>query len=555
MTAVPSASAPTLDEQLDTVAYTRRPLPLVTDPNDARYTAPPGSGTAAFGIFLPYQRRWVADEALVKIAEKSRRVGLTWAEAGDDVLIAASQEEAGGQDVFYIGFNKEMALEYIETAAQWARAINQAAAVFEEGVLEDEDKQIQVYRIRFDSGHKIMALSSRPSNLRGKQGIVVLDEAAFHDDPNAVLKAALALLMWGGKVRIISTHLGVDNPFNELILDARSGKAPYAVHTISFEQAVREGLYQRICHKLKRVWSPEAERAWVDEIRRIYRENAAEELDVIPSSSSGAFLSAALVAARMEPAIPLIRLELLPEWMLQAEERRRDAVTRWCEAELAPLLRLGMNPFLATFVGQDVGRSGDLSAIWVLQVQPDMVRRTSCVVELRNVPFSAQEQILWYVCDRVPRFGGAKIDATGIGAQLAENTVLRYGAMVEAVKLNETWYREHMPVFKKALEDGEWVLPKHVDVATDLRAIKLIRGVPKIDDQAAAKGSDGKPRHADTAIAAVMADAASRGEHAAYGGYVGAGRRDSFGVGQDHGALGFDDGAGGSRWRARQRGF
>ena len=33
----------------------------------------------------------------------------------------------------------------------------------------DERSDILAYRIRFASGHKIVALSSRPSNLRGKE--------------------------------------------------------------------------------------------------------------------------------------------------------------------------------------------------------------------------------------------------------------------------------------------------------------------------------------------------------------------------------------------------
>ncbi|MDE8660748.1 hypothetical protein PUL39_030350 [Pseudomonas aeruginosa] len=39
-----------------------------------------------------------------------------------------------------------------------------------------------------------------------------------------LLKAALALTMWGNKVRLISTHNGVDNPFNTYIQDAREGR-------------------------------------------------------------------------------------------------------------------------------------------------------------------------------------------------------------------------------------------------------------------------------------------------------------------------------------------
>ena len=526
-----------------------RPLPHVDDPRDKRYVSSEG---AAPPVLLPYQQRWVADPARVKTAEKSRRIGLTWGEAADDVLIAA-EGGRGGQDVFYMGYNQSMTFEYVETAANWTRAFNAAAKYLDTWLVEEDGRQIQVSRIRYDSGNKIVALSSRPENLRGMQGVLVLDETAFHKNPGAVLKAGLAFLIWGGKVRMISTHLGADNPFNELVTEIRAGKKPYSLHRITFADALRDGLYQRICRKLGEPWSPAGETAWRDEIYAQYGDSASEELDVIPAQGTGAFLPITLLEARMEAGIPLVRLELPSDWTFKSEPQRAAEIALWCEVELRPLLRR-MDPHLATYFGQDVGRSGDLSAIWPLQVQRDMVRRTAFVLELRNVPFSAQEQILWFLCDGVPRFSGAKIDATGIGAQLAENTVLRYGAMVEAVKLNETWYREHVPVFKGALEDGDWVLPRHVDIITDLRAIKLIHGVPKIDDRAASKGSDGKQRHADTAIAAVLADAASRGEHVAYG-YTPAARRSSFDTDEDRGALGFSDGAGGARWRAGQRGY
>ncbi|HDW3010207.1 TPA: hypothetical protein RMA68_005065, partial [Escherichia coli] len=42
-----------------------------------------------YDVLLPYQKRWVADDADLKIAEKSRRTGLTWAEAADAALTAS----------------------------------------------------------------------------------------------------------------------------------------------------------------------------------------------------------------------------------------------------------------------------------------------------------------------------------------------------------------------------------------------------------------------------------------------------------------------------------
>lgn len=74
----------------------------------------------------------------------------------------------------------------------------------EEFLFEDQDdrgnsKHITAYRIRFSSGFQVTALSSRPANIRGLQGIVVIDEAAFHQDVQGVLDAATALLIWGAR--------------------------------------------------------------------------------------------------------------------------------------------------------------------------------------------------------------------------------------------------------------------------------------------------------------------------------------------------------------------
>lgn len=175
-------------------------------------------------VLLGYQRRWIADESPLKIAEKSRRTGITWAEAADGALTAAKAKSSGGTNHFYVGSNKEMAREFIDAAAMWAKAYDLAAADVCEEVLADDDKDILTFVIYFASGFKVQALSSNPSNLRGMQGNVTIDEAAFHERLAEVLKAALALTMWGAKVRLISTHNGTDNLFNELIQDSRAGK-------------------------------------------------------------------------------------------------------------------------------------------------------------------------------------------------------------------------------------------------------------------------------------------------------------------------------------------
>jgi phage FluMu gp28-like protein len=95
---------------------------------------------AATGILLPYQARWVADRSDVKFMEKSRRVGISWAEAADDTLYASEAGSGEKRNVWYIGYTKDMALEFINDCGNWARAYNLAASEMEEYEEIDEEE-------------------------------------------------------------------------------------------------------------------------------------------------------------------------------------------------------------------------------------------------------------------------------------------------------------------------------------------------------------------------------------------------------------------------------
>lgn len=481
-------------------------------------------------VLLGYQREWVADEAQLKVAEKGRRIGLTWAEASDNVLIAAAE---GGSNVFYISATQDMAREYIEACAMWARAYNLVAGEISEGIFADEgkdgaDRHIRTYQITFPgSGHRIVALSSRPANLRGKQGVIVIDEAAFAPDLAGLLKAALAMLMWGDKVRIISTHDGVENRFAQLIHEIRAGKRGKAtVHTISFMRAVADGLYRRVCLRKGLVWTQAAEDAWVADTYAFYGEDSAEELDVVPNQSSGAYLSLALIELRMAAWSPtslpaIVRQRWDDAFAFQSEDSRTRAIDAWLRESVEPLLAQ-LHRDLPHCLGEDFARNQNLSSITVLEEGLDLVRRPMLQVELFNCPFTCQEQIIFFIIDRLPRFRGGALDAGGNGSSLAEKTAQRYGTeMVERVMLTDAFYRDHMPKLKAALEDGTLVdIPRDDQLRDDLRAIRVLGGgsmgaVPKLADgdsgrsaaarAAAAEGGRKIKRHGDFAISLFLA--------------------------------------------------
>lgn len=462
-------------------------------------------------VLLPYQQRWIADTHPVKVCEKSRRIGLSWAEAADSALLAA---QTNGMNVWYIGYNKDMALEFIHDCGNWAKFYGLAAEEVhetEEIFVNGDDKQaILAFVIRFASGFRITALSSRPNNLRGKQGRVILDEAAFHDDLPELLKAAMALLMWGGQVHIISTHDGVDNPFNELINDCRAGKKPYSVHRITFDNAIADGLYQRICLRLGREWTAENQQNWIDEIRASYGEDASEELDCIPKNGGGKWLNRALIESRMSPFTPILRYDQTDEFALLPEHQRAAEVAEWLSGSLKAYLDL-LDNTRHSFVGVDFARNGDRTAIVPFIRESNLNLKTPFILELGNMPFKQQEQISAFILAHLPNLLGAAFDARGNGQSLAEAMQDQFGHdRIQAVMLSENWYRAHTAPFKAALEDGTLDgLPRDENILADLRAFELVRGVPRIPDTRT-KGSDGNKRHGDTGIALLLAYYASR---------------------------------------------
>lgn len=460
--------------------------------------------TAAPAILLPYQAEAVSlsHRHQLFVEEKSRRTGLTYGFAADGVITAAPAR--GGMNVFYIGYNFDMAREFIDYCAEFTKEFNEAASEPSEFLYNDGSEEgLKAFRIDFPSGHSIVALPSTPRSLRGKQGVVIIDEAAFHDRLDELLKAALALLMWGGRVVVISTHDGADNAFNTLVEDIRAGKRAGHVHRTTLKDALAQGLYQRICLRTGKTWSPEAEAAWEAELRKTYGEAAEEELDVIPARGSGVYLARATIEAAMSPALPVIRLRCPDGFERLREEYRTDWMREQLELEVGPWV-LDFDQSRPTFFGQDFARTGDVSPIAFGQFDPGMRLVTRFILEMRNVPFTEQEFVLDWIIRRVPLFSAGKMDARGNGSALAEKMQQRWGfERIEAVMASDATYLQLMPRLRARIEDRTLLIPHDEATLDDLRMIKLVRGVPKIPDRSTVSKADGAKgkRHGDNAIA------------------------------------------------------
>lgn len=403
---------------------------------------PPGD------VLLSYQQRCVArlfaGVSLLAI-DKSRRIGLTWGLASYAAMKSALQASAGGMDTWYMGYDQEMAREFIETCAMWAKVYGMAAEEVDEELVPTGkgEKPVQAFRLRFSSGFKIVALPSVARALRGKQGLVVIDEAAFHDDLAEVIKAALALLMWGGQVVIVSTHDGTENPFNLLLDDIDAKKRKGERITITFQEAIDAGLYDRIRMMAEIKGRPVLEReAWIKDILDTYGEDADEELHCIPKAGAGAFLDATMLAACEHP-----------------------------EAGKPELYGGGL-----FFMGRDVARRRDLAVIHGYELVGDVLWMRDRWIGLKETFRAQDDASAAMIRDR--RMVRYFIDQTGMGEKVVEDEQLRYGSSrVEGVLLTGPNRLDLALALKDRVDRCAIRIPPLPEIRTDFRAIKKKGGV------------------------------------------------------------------------------
>jgi phage FluMu gp28-like protein len=497
------------------LATTLRTLEWEDLPASVR-SIPEGFNPLDDGVLMKHQREVAAIQSAIIAVPKGRRTGITFGTMLNKTLVAAARKSAGGDNVYYIGDTKEKGLEAIGYCAKFARVIAQAqgqgVSGVEEFLFEDQDdsgktRHITAYRIRFASGFQVCALSSRPANIRGLQGHVVIDEAAFHPDVQGVLDAATALLIWGGQITVISSHNGKNNPFAQFCRDIEAGRygTDATVVTVTFDDAVANGLYERVCFMKGTPPTVEGKKAWYTKIRNGYGVRKAamrEELDAIPRDGNGVCLPGVWIEQAMvlEPE-RVLRLTLDEDFVSRPPAERESWMADWIERYLVPALAT-LDLRERHVFSHDYARHRDFSSWGAMALGTGMRRRVPLSIEMHKVPYAQQRQITWYAIERLPRRCGGAMDATGSGEPLAEETADKFGhGHVHQVKLNRAWYGTWMPKLVQGFEDGMIDIPADPNFAQDLRAIEEVDGIAMV---AKARRADVKDpdlfRHGDAAV-------------------------------------------------------
>lgn len=486
------------------------------------------------GLLLPYQRAWVYDPKTIQVCVKSRRIGITWATALQAVFVAAEHD---GWDVLYTGYDQSLAMEFIRTCADFVEKIYRTSPpeiqveLFDDVSKNGEQiRNIQSYKITFASGKQIVALSSSPRGLRGRQGWVIIDEAAFHDDFPGLLKSAKACTMWGGRVSVISTHNGLENAFNRLVEDIKNGKLPYSLHEITLDNALQQGLYKTICNVKGIEWTAEAESDWRRDFIAEMGEDADEELFCIPRSGGATYINRPLIDAAASMPCKVIRHTVPDKFTFEPEEERNAKTDLWLKSSVYPEIASRFDPSRFSYIGGDFGRRSDMSAFALGQVDEGGVLRAHVMVELRNMPIDQQTRILGALAAHVPKFGRMALDATGNGLALAEAMQQKYGkadddsgGLAEAIVLSEKWYAENLPYLKGRFENQKIAIPHDAEIKGDVSMFQVINGVPKLP-RLRQKGrvpdqTSTNYRHGDAGVALALLDYAARNGGCVFGFY------------------------------------
>lgn len=391
-------------------------------------------------MLLPYQAKWVKDESRLKIAEKARQIGWTWATAFG--LLRRKTLKDARLDAWISSRDDIQARLFLEDCKNFAKLMDMAAKDLGEQAIDADGHS--AYVLHLANGLRLHSMSSNPDAQAGKRGDRVLDEFALHPDPRKLYSIAYPGITWGGSLEIFSTHRGSANFFNKLVREIRENGNPkgFSLHRVTLADALEQGFLYKLQLKLP----ADDERQEMDEADYFNfiragcadEESFRQEYMCDPADDAGAFLEYDLIAG----------------CQYQANEDWKTALVggEW-------------------FVGVDVGRDHDLTVIWVVQ-KFGGVFFTRAIVELQGEEFAAQEAELYRILAR-PEVRRCCIDATGIGRQFAERARKKFGSYkVEEVQFTPRVKEELAYPVRAAFEDKSIRIPESRSIVADLRAVR-----------------------------------------------------------------------------------
>lgn len=415
-------------------------------------------------IMLPYQNRWVLDNGILKLMEKSRRIGISYGTAYRVVRKHSTKEQRN--DTWVSSRDEPTARLFVQDCKIFTKLLGIGA---EDMGMKLVDKE-KLYSINFSNGTDVNSLASNADVFAGKGGDVVLDEFALRADPRAVYAIANPTIDWGGSLEIISTHRGSHNYFNELISEILHKGNPkrFSHHRVTLQDALDQHFLWKLQTKLRegdpRLDMDEAEYFDYQRSKAPDTESFLQEYMCQPSDDNSAFLSYDLIStcALRHPD----NLDVETEDTIDFAGRK-GKIRRLTNSLFKDIHNLS----IPIYGGVDVGRDHDLTVIWLMgNIGGRFIPLN--IIEMYAVEFDRQEHELYQLL-RLRNMIRTCIDNTGIGKQFAERAQKKFGKYkVEPITFTASIKEQLAYPVRMAFEDRSTAVPDDDLIIADLRAIK-----------------------------------------------------------------------------------
>lgn len=389
--------------------------------------------------FLPYQRRYINDQSRFKIVEKSRRVGITYAQSYEDVEYSLTK---GRRKVWFSSRDDSAAAEYIDYCRFFLEKLFGIAAAYIGTEIVDPAKDIQSRLIRMKNGSEIHAMTSAPGRFRSKGGKVILDEFAYHEHQEELYAAAQPAILRGDPIRIISTYNGMNNLYYRLVQKVKAGQLDWSLHRIPLVDAVGQGLLNNI---MDRTTTEKEQAAWLAEVRKncVSNDIWLQEYCCTPVDSATAFITYELLAQNAHEEKKIIR-----------------DIT-----EIKAMKNI--------YIGIDIARVIDLTAVWINE-KTDAGYITRRLITLKDMKFSDQKAVIWPLL-ALPNVQRACIDRTGVGMQMAEEAQETFGTCkIEGIYFSRELKEQLAYKVLTNLEDRRFLIPDTEQVRESFHNIKKL---------------------------------------------------------------------------------
>ncbi len=382
--------------------------------------------------FLPYQIRWIQDQSPMCLAEKSVRIGWTFADALKNVRKRLLHKK---RDYLFATKDEASAVEYMRTVQSHAELFNYTKYIVSRGedresisgALANGEKftvEVKFNYVKFENGSRILAFSSNPYAMAVFGGDVGLDEFAKHQNAEKLWETAQGRAAWGHDLAVWSAHDGTDTLFYQFAQEARRGTGGWSYYRVTMADAVELGLVEKI-NAVRGTRTTREE--FLDQCRLRARQPEIFEqaYNCNPcGSTSGIVPWSQIELCQQDYSIPRLHLE----WAQIAETfgpfTPGSQATR--ERRIADVIQSTFQPLFTTpaqyRLGFDVAASGegDLACIYIDKKEPPRLRLAG-LFTCRTDDWHFLKTVLWTFHRRLTGLRSAG-DETGLGRQICWET-------------------------------------------------------------------------------------------------------------------------------------